>query len=151
MSARRTILVVMAVVIVATSCATNHAYPDGIACGNRSPVLLMAQAVPTTDAVPCLDELPAGFSHADTTIRDGHIRASLRSDRNGTAATLTFEETCQPGADSTIERSGGCLSWEFADAVPFEVREELQTLVVFITRADIQADVRDGFIEDAEL
>lgn len=150
MSTRRAILVVMAVVIVAASCATDHAYPDGIACGNRSPVLLMAQAVPTADAVPCLDGLPAGFSHADTTIRAGHISASVRADRNGTA-TLTFEETCEPGANSIIERRGGCLSWEFAEAVPFEVREELETLVVFVTRADIQVAVRDGFLEDAEL
>ncbi len=151
MSARRAILAAILAALITTACATGDAYPDGLSCGRRSPALLMTQAIPTSDAVPCLDDLPDGFTQSDATIRAGHVSVTLLSDRHGTAATLIFEDACRSGADAVTLREGGCVSWDFAADIDDQVRQELEALVLWTTRAEIQADVRAGFIEDAEL
>lgn len=141
------------VALVAASCATHHGFArDEIRCGQRSPFLLMAQAIPTAEAVPCLHQLPTGVTLEETTIRDGHVQLDFRSDRYGrSAATLTFEAICRLDAAVTIPASGGCLSWDFSPDLPRDVATELQAQVGLVSREQIQADVRDGFIKDAEL
>jgi hypothetical protein len=111
--------------------------------GNMMPVtVLMAQAVPSATAVPCIASLPAGLSFGGATVHDGLARFWLDSDLAGEkAVTVTLTSACdtstahpvstdEPAAerlDNTDTTSGGrsrsdryyrfpggCVSYDFA-------------------------------------
>jgi membrane-associated phospholipid phosphatase len=53
------------------------------ACGTTNEMVLMAQAVPTAEAVPCIAALPAGWSAGGMRVRNGDGRFWLDSDQAG--------------------------------------------------------------------
>ena len=64
-------------------------------CSTSSTVILMAQAVPSASAVPCIDSFPAGWSFGHATVHNGRGRFSLNSDRAGHhAVVVTLAEAC---------------------------------------------------------
>jgi len=137
--------------VLSSACATHRAYPNGLECGNRSPILLVAQAIPSASAVPCLDGLPRGFSTAETIIERDRVSARIRTDDDQNTALLTFKASCLGGAHASTELEVGCVSWTFDAALDQVERQMLIGAVVLVTREAIQADVRDGFIEDTDL
>jgi tRNA A-37 threonylcarbamoyl transferase component Bud32 len=64
-------------------------------CRAQTVTVLMAQAVPTATAVPCIEALPAGLSFASAIARNGEARFWLDSDRaGGRAITVTLTGSC---------------------------------------------------------
>jgi hypothetical protein len=70
---------------------------DQPSCGTGKVMILMAQAVPTASAVPCVAALPAGWSVGEVTVRNGTARFWLDSDQAGRHAlevTLRMPSAC---------------------------------------------------------
>ena len=64
-------------------------------CTAQTATVLMAQAVPTATAVPCIEALPAGLSFASAIAHNGEARFWLDSDRTGPrAVTVTLTGSC---------------------------------------------------------
>ena len=64
-------------------------------CRAQTVTVLMAQAVPTATAVPCIEALPTGLSFASAIARNGEARFWLDSDRAGDrAVTVTLTGSC---------------------------------------------------------
>jgi membrane-associated phospholipid phosphatase len=115
------------------------AYPP--VCGTGHSMILSAQAVPSAARLPCIAELPSGWTPGGTDIRNGHVLFWLDSDRAGQrAVTITLTATCdtsgasrvpsdQPGAERferplslqprftlvrTYTFAGGCVTYHFS-------------------------------------
>jgi hypothetical protein len=74
---------------------------DGAGAGNG--VILMAQSVPTSSWVPCLDVLPSGWTFQHLDARDGLSRFFLDSDRDGPGAIeVRLEESCDTSGATEI-------------------------------------------------
>jgi membrane-associated phospholipid phosphatase/tRNA A-37 threonylcarbamoyl transferase component Bud32 len=54
-----------------------------LSCTDLEPLWLQAQAVPSASQVPCVRELPVGWSLADVAVNDGRTLISLHHDRTG--------------------------------------------------------------------
>lgn len=134
-------------------------------------LVLLAQAVPTADRVPCISNYAAGWHFADLQVGSGEGWFSLDSDRAGVSAvrvtlsaacdTTEFTEIASDELDTIrFERvlsvegrfrsiraykfAGGCVTYRFQ----FEQRgqalvNEVSSMVTFVTRKDIDAAVRD--------
>ncbi len=64
-------------------------------CRAQTATVLMAQAVPTATAIPCIEALPAGLSFATAIAHNGEARFWLDSDRTGPrAVTVTLTGSC---------------------------------------------------------
>ena len=64
-------------------------------CRAQTTTVLMAQAVPTATAVPCIEALPTGLSFATAVAHNGEARFWLDSDRAGDrAVTVTLTGRC---------------------------------------------------------
>jgi tRNA A-37 threonylcarbamoyl transferase component Bud32 len=64
-------------------------------CKAQTVTVLMAQAVPTATAVPCIRALPTGLSVDRAVAHDGEAKFWLTSDRAGPrAVTVTFAGSC---------------------------------------------------------
>jgi tRNA A-37 threonylcarbamoyl transferase component Bud32/membrane-associated phospholipid phosphatase len=63
-------------------------YVSDLGCTSQEPLWLMAQSVPSAGLVPCVRNLPAGWSLADVRVRDGHARITFDSDRAGKGAVV---------------------------------------------------------------
>jgi membrane-associated phospholipid phosphatase len=113
------------------------------ACGAGHSMILSAQAVPSSAKLPCIAELPSGWTVGGTDIRNGQSEFWLNSDRAGNrAVTVTLTARCdtsgairipsdQPGARRyerplslqprfTLVRmytfAGGCVTYKFSFA-----------------------------------
>jgi hypothetical protein len=64
----------------------------------------MAQAVPSASLVPCLQNLPAGWTLADVKVQDGRARISFDTDRAG-AAAVVMELTASCDLAGAVELS----------------------------------------------
>jgi hypothetical protein len=72
-------------------------YCDSPTDSIESAVVLMAQAVPGSTLVPCVNVYPAGWSLGTFDASSGRVRITFDSDRAGFGAlTVTFEATCTP-------------------------------------------------------
>jgi tRNA A-37 threonylcarbamoyl transferase component Bud32 len=116
---------------------------DRPTCGTDDVMILMAQAVPTAESVPCLSSLPAGWALGSAHIKAHEARFSLDSDQAGSRAvevTLRPPEACvltgttevpsdevgvrrferpeqlPPGLKSTryYPVPGGCVTYQFS-------------------------------------
>jgi tRNA A-37 threonylcarbamoyl transferase component Bud32 len=57
-----------------------------VGCEDLEPLWLMAQSVPSTSLVPCVQLLPAGWSVAEVAVNNGRSVITLNHDRAGNAA-----------------------------------------------------------------
>ena len=73
---------------------------DEPSCGTDAVMILMAQAVPTATAVPCVAALPAGWEVGGVRVRRGDGRFWLDSDQAGDHAV---EVTLRPPDECTVE------------------------------------------------
>ena len=119
---------------------------------------LMAQSVPSTPLVPCLNLLPAGWSVGTVAVNDGRSVIELNHDRAGNAAVvLRLTATCDTGDAIWVrseipgieryERSerrigrfaawwyerfrGGCVTYELASTADPDGRFAAETTFMF--------------------
>ena len=132
--------------------------------------MLMAQAVPTATAVPCVATLPTRLSFGGATAGNGQARFWLDSDRAGhRAVTVTLTRACDTsgagpvptdeagtdrldrdgaaargGPDRFYRLPGGCVSYDFSAAARTD--PELVTAAAdalgFLARTELVAYVR---------
>jgi membrane-associated phospholipid phosphatase len=140
-------------------------------CGTGHPMILSAQAVPSAALLPCIAELPSGWTAAGADIRNGRSTFWLDSDQAGArAVTISLTATCetagavripsdQAGAARferplslrprfALERiytfPGGCITYQFnfvPGAAPV-LAIPVDSAVAFETRSDLTGYVR---------
>ena len=139
-------------------------------CKAQNATVLMAQAVPSATAVPCISSLPAGWAFGGATIHDGQARFWLSSDRAGEhAITVTLTATCdtstaravasdEPAAErlddsetatsggSGIDRfyrfEGGCVSHHYSFAGDSELVSAAEAALGLLPRDRLVAYVK---------
>jgi len=109
-------------------------------CGTGASMQLMAQAVPTATQLPCVEELPLGWSVGDAeTIRGSSTFIIGVGDGSTSGVTVTLTETCPATVEGTqqIPVDGGCVvyapSVEDPDVPSFDVEGGLS----FTSRQDV--------------
>jgi hypothetical protein len=134
-------------------------------CDHLEPLWLMAQSVPSTSLVPCVQLLPAGWTLAEVAVNNGRSLITLNHDRAGNAAlqvelraacdvTGATEVTSErPGVrryvlinrtttDFSATRSyvvpGGCVAARFtAPAGQQDLATETASAIGFTTRQEL--------------
>src|SRR5205823_11346594 len=83
-------------------------------CRPNDALILMAQAVPSADRVPCIATLPSGLSLGTVVVQTGRASFWLDSDRGGNRAVLvTLTPPCQrPAAPQVPTDEAGTLRFE---------------------------------------
>jgi tRNA A-37 threonylcarbamoyl transferase component Bud32 len=74
-------------------------------CGDLEPMWLQAQAVPSASLVPCVRDLPVGWSLGDAAVNNGRTVISLHHDRAGEAMVAKLTAACDVGG-AAEEASG---------------------------------------------
>lgn len=133
-------------------------------------LVLLAQAVPTADGVPCVGSYAAGWHFADLEVRSGQGWFTLDNDRAGVSAvrvelrascdTIGFTEIAGDELDTVrFERilsvegrfrsvraykfAGGCVTYRFQFSQRGQALvNEVSAMLSFVTRADIAESVR---------
>jgi hypothetical protein len=98
MMLRRLLLGLVVLMTLLPACANSR--NAVVSCRLDEPSLLLtAQSVPSATLVPCVAELPAGWSYAGADIRSGWARFWLDSDRGGMhAVEVELTPTCDTSA-----------------------------------------------------
>jgi tRNA A-37 threonylcarbamoyl transferase component Bud32 len=142
-------------------------------CRPQTVTVLMAQAVPTATAVPCIEALPTGLSFASAIAHNGEARFWLDSDRAGPrAVTVTLTGGCDtssarrvptdeagterfdnesavPGRGSGPDRfyrlPGGCVTYDYSAAVRTDpaLTAAADGALGFLPRDDLAAYVHE--------
>lgn len=136
-------------------------------CRSLQRVALEAQAVPSASFVPCIGELPAGWSVPTFTVSNGVSEFGLLSDRSqGRVVSVRFTAGCDlagavptpsrtPGVSSYLDLTsiepryagtafdrfpGGCISYRFSfERGPhIALVQDLQTAVVVMSRHELR-------------
>jgi hypothetical protein len=139
-------------------------------CGSLERVALVAQSVPSSTYVPCITDLPAGWSSGGLTVRDGGTEFTLRSDRSAHAVDVALHAACDlpaatpiqprtPGGRTYISLTaidpdytgtlydvfpGGCVSYrfDFTRGTHIALMAELQQAVGFVSRPNLQRELQ---------
>ncbi|MEA2002006.1 MAG: hypothetical protein U9N84_09010 [Actinomycetota bacterium] len=145
--------------VVAGACSTT----DGrlgtpIACDTTEParLILFAQAVPTSDFVPCVRDLPAGWEVQSIETRTGEAIIVFDNDTHDVRAVGTLTETCATAGEAepthnpsivayhaSADRlvftfSGGCFVLEYPGVVTNAEADGLATAVDYLSRDDLR-------------
>lgn len=84
----------LATLFVLASCSVEQTLPPPN-CSSGGTVLIVAQSVRSASQVPCLADLPTGWTVAAVRVNEHHSVITLDSDRAGEgAAVLRLEESC---------------------------------------------------------
>jgi membrane-associated phospholipid phosphatase len=140
-------------------------------CGTGHSMILSAQAVPPAALLPCIAELPSGWTPGGADVQNGHATFWLDSDRAGPrAVTVSLTATCdtsgaervpsdQPGARRferplslgprfTLQRiytfPGGCVTYQFSfirGAAP-TLAIPVDSAIAFEARSDLTSHIR---------
>jgi membrane-associated phospholipid phosphatase len=176
---RRVIVAVamLAAAAVAAAVAANvvrPAFDIGVAapaCGTGHSMILAAQAVPSSGLLPCIAELPSGWTVGGADITNGRSAFWLDSDRAGPrAVTVTLAATCDTAGAEQIPSDqagaqrfehpvslqprfaltrmytfpGGCVTYQFSfvpGAAPV-LAIPIDTAVTFEPRNDLVSHIR---------
>lgn len=139
-------------------------------CDAVERVALIAQSVPSSSYVPCISDLPAGWTSGGLSVADGSTRFTLRSDRSPHAVQVTLRRSCRPGAATPVAPRtpggrtyieltgidpdytgtmfdlfpGGCVSYrfDFTRGPHIALMAQLQQAVGFVSRPDLQRELR---------
>ena len=142
---------------------------DEPACGTNDVMILMAQAVPTATAVPCVASLPAGWEATAVAIVRDRGRFRLESEGNRVEVLLRPAEACtvegaaevpsdeldmrrfelptQLPPDARAKRtylsSGACVTYDFdlGEAADASLVVELDSALAFQPRSQLVAEV----------
>jgi hypothetical protein len=163
------LLAVLLLTTVAPACGeTGLLQPD---CRSDDPdtLVLMAQAVPTAELVPCLGTLPAGWEFEALEVSQDRARIVLDSDRGGDhALTVTLASSCGLGEAKRVPSDeagarrferirklrpysgmrhyqfrGGCgtYDFEFHNERSSTLLNEASLMVNFVSREDLRQRV----------
>jgi len=172
-----TVLVVLAIIVpafvswaVQTDRAGASLYTSDIACDDQEALWLMAQAVPSSPVVPCLELEPAGWSLNDVKASSGlaTVVFDIVDPHQEAAVTVELAPSCdlagttevsseQPGARRylRIDRSttparvsrfytfpGGCITERFVSADrPERLASDASSTFGFVTRDQLARDL----------
>ena len=142
---------------------------DTPACGTNNTMILMAQAVPSAHAIPCVDALPPGWSIGGISVQAADAQFWLDSDRYGSHAVqirLRSADRCrvertdelnlvapgwQPSESAASAPSGrttrtfvsgtACITYEFVPGVDGATIATLDSTVEFQPRTELVAEV----------
>jgi hypothetical protein len=79
-------------------------------------VVLMAQAIPTSSLVPCVDAYPSGWSFGTFDVKTGEATMTFDSDRAGmNALTVTLVPSCRPVGTRKQPDEAGALALQEQD------------------------------------
>jgi hypothetical protein len=140
-------------------------------CDRPRRVAVVAQSVPTASFVPCVAELPAGWSVRTFTVRRSGTDIVLRSDRSAEDVEVRFRRGCDvSGATPTVPRDdgvrtsidldsvspayagrmldafpGGCVTYRFAfERGPhITLVDDLRAAVGLKARRELRRELRD--------
>jgi tRNA A-37 threonylcarbamoyl transferase component Bud32 len=123
-------------------------------CGTGDVMILMAQAVPSSPAVPCIASFPAGWSSSDLHVSNGAARYSLQTRGNRVDVALRPPAACS--VDGAVEATsdeagqrrfdrgtaasggrriylsaGGCITYDYR----FDRRDVPDSLIAELDRA----------------
>jgi hypothetical protein len=145
-------------------------------CRGEDPdtLVLVAQAVPTAELVPCLGTLPAGWEFEALEVRQDRARIVLDSDRAGdNALTVTLAASCELGEAKRVPSDeagarrferirrlrpysgaryyqfrGGCVTYdfEFHSERSSALLNEASLMVDFVARSEL----RDRVVDQSE-
>ena len=157
----------MAALALAASpgCASRYRAEVAPGCHKTETLVLMAQAVPSADRVPCIANLPAGWSFAEMDIHSGLATFSLSSDRVGDrAVVVTLRRSCPVAGTTEIATDkpgtrrfervqsliggylgtrtylfrGGCTTYRFSFKTPGMALVNQASLALgFVSRAEV--------------
>jgi hypothetical protein len=158
-----------AVVTVAalTGCADDVTMPG---CDADSRLAIIAQSVPEAAYVPCISELPAGWSYDGVDVDDEGTTISLESDRADRPVNINLTGSCDVGNATPIAPSdegtrtyqliesidpryagsfidvfpGGCIvsSYDFERGAHVALITELQRAVDVYSRRQLRQELR---------
>jgi hypothetical protein len=146
-------------------------------CETSGSGLIVAQSVPPATQIPCLSDLPAGWSVSTVKVNEHHSVVTLDSDRAGDgAAVLRFEDSCDVSAAvsapselllaeryDAIEQvrpsfraerfyvfDGGCVYWTFDFDAGVSATESVAIgdILTLISRADLQRSISETFLDE---
>jgi hypothetical protein len=141
-------------------------------CGATERLALIAQSVPSSSYVPCILDLPAGWSSGPLHARNGHTRFELESDRSRDhPVRIDVRPSCSVGAAAPIQPRtpggrtylalrqidprysgtmydvfpGGCVSYrfDFERGAHIALIAQLQSAVGFVSRQQLRHDLHD--------
>jgi len=148
-------------------------------CEGAGSGLIAAQSVPTAQIVPCIGDLPNGWTVASVSVNQDRTVVRLDSDRAGEgAAVLRFDDGCVlgdavtvPSDDPRIDRyedsvqlepafranwyavvDGACWWWEFdfTEGASTTLAVRVDDSLQWISREELNANIAETFI-DAEI
>ena len=112
-------LVPVVALVLLPACATRYKSNVFPGCRNTETLVLMAQSVPTAKRVPCIDNMPAGWSFETIDVRNGRSFFALDSDRAGDRALrVTLLPSCEvSGATEIVTDEPGTRRYERVESV----------------------------------
>lgn len=148
-------------------------------CKADSRLAILAQAVPTAAMVPCVEEMPAGWSFAALDVESERARFWLNSDRAGLRAVeVELTATCDvsgatkvPSEEEGATRyrrvrslspkhsgvnydifDGGCVTYryEFDTGLQIELLPEFNDAIALFPRAELRQAVRRDLGHDLD-
>jgi hypothetical protein len=120
-------------------------------CGTGDVMILMAQAVPTATAVPCVAALPAGWSVGPLTVRRGDAHFWLDSDRaGGHAVDVRLRGPGACAVDELAEVPSDEASWRRFDDPDDRAGDGRPTRTYVAAGACVRYEFDlDGVVDDA--
>ncbi len=156
---RTRITLLLWVVILAGACSTTEVRlgsPIDCDTTKRGRLILFAQAVPTSEVVPCLGDLPVGWQISSIETRTGEAVIVFGNDTHDVKAVGTLTESCvttgegEPTGDPLITAyrssadqialsfTGGCFVVEFPEAVSDGEADALIAAVNYLSRDELR-------------
>jgi hypothetical protein len=92
-------------------------------CEPESQTILIAQSVPTATRVPCVRDLPLGWSSMSTEVTDGRVLMTFGvGSAVSPVVTVVFAERCDPAPGPAVSSQdlpveGGCAA--YTSTIPF--------------------------------
>jgi hypothetical protein len=123
----------------------------------RGRLILFAQAVPTSSAIPCLEELPAGWQVDSIEARSGEAVIVFENDTHDVAATASLTKSCSitgegestDDPDVLVYRTasgalalvftGGCFEVEMPEVVTVDEASALLKAIGYLSRDELRA------------
>jgi hypothetical protein len=161
-------LVAVGTVAALTGCADVDATMPK--CEADSRLAIIAQSVPAAAYVPCISELPAGWSYAGVDVDDEGTAISLESDRADRRVDIILTASCEIGSATPIAPSdegtrtyqliesidpryagsfidvfpGGCIisSYDFERGAHVALITELQRAIDVYSRRQLRQELR---------
>ena len=112
----RTIVPALVLVVATTSCTSGReAMPT---CENGSRLALVAQSVPGAAYLPCIAELPTGWSFDGADVDDSGTSIRLESDRADRPVSVTLQPSCEIGDATPVAPSDdGTRTYQRIDSI----------------------------------